>query len=329
MALETESPAPRRGSRYRYAAPAAPASAALSYARTPVASGTSWKLLWLTLAIVGVAVALFYPSDLMGMVERWATEAGWGHGFIVPLLSCFFIQLKWDTLRQLKPRGSVWGLGVLLVGVCGQVLFRATGVASMSLLSFMIVLFGITLFVFGWEYMKILWLPIAYLGFAMPPPDTLYVKMTMPMQEIAAELGIWLLPLFGGEGVRNGTVIDVIFSSGRTQLFVAQACSGMKMLVAFFALSVALAYSTSRPVWQKLTLAIAALPIAILCNAFRVTITGVLAVKVNPELAKGNQHEYIGFIAMLVPALLMQLGLAWVLDRLFVEVPEAAEGAPA
>ncbi len=329
MALETESPAPRRGSRYRYSEPAVTAATAIAAAPIASGSGISWKWIWIGMAAAGLAVILFYPNDLLGLVERWATQAAWGHGFIVPLLSCFFIQVKWDTLRRLKPRGSWWGLGMLLVGVCGQVLFRATGVASMSLLSLMVVLFGIALFVFGWEYMKVLWLPIAYLGFAMPPPDPLYVRMTMPMQAIAAELGIQLLPLFGGEGIRNGTVIDVIFSSGHTRLFVAEACSGMKMLIAFFALSVALAYSTQRPTWQKLTLALCALPIAIICNAFRVTLIGVLAVKVDPSLATGNQHEYIGFVAMLIPALLMQLGLAWILDRLFVDVPEGTEGAAA
>src|SRR5690242_5666953 len=83
MALETESTAPRRGSRYRYSAPApeAPAGAALSYAPVSVhrddSRGASWKWLWLAVAITGVALLLFYPSDLLGLVERWATEAGW------------------------------------------------------------------------------------------------------------------------------------------------------------------------------------------------------------------------------------------------------------
>ena len=126
----------------------------------------------------------------------------------------------------------------------------------MSLLSLPLVFFGLVLFVFGWEYLKILWLPIGYLVFALPPPTSLYVKLTTPMQMIAAELGVQLLPLFGGEGVRHGTVIDVAFGSHTTRLEVAQACSGMRLLVAFFALAVALGYSTSRPMWQKVTLAV-------------------------------------------------------------------------
>ena len=89
----------------------------------------------------------------------------------------------------------------------------------------------------------------------------------------------------------------------------------------FFALAVALGYSSDRPVWQKVTLAIFALPIAILCNGIRVAMTGFLAVKVSADWAKGDAHGFFG-LAMLIPAMLMQMGVAWVLDRLFVETPD-------
>ena len=263
--------------------------------------------------------------NLERLVQRWTSDAGWSHGFVVPLISLFFIYIKWDVLRQLQPVGSLAGLAVMVVAVCGQVLFRATGLEHMSSLSIPLLLLGVTLFVFGWEYLKILWLPIGFLVFALPPPATLYVAMTTPMQQIAAELGVQLLPLFGGEGVRHGTVIDVMFSTGSSRLEVAQACAGMRLLVAFFALAVALGYSTDRPVWQKVTLAFCALPIAILCNGLRVTMTGVLSVKVSPAWAEGDAHGFFG-LAMLLPAMLLQLGVAWVLDRLFVEIPAEAPG---
>jgi exosortase/archaeosortase family protein len=120
--------------------------------------------------------------------------------------------------------------------------------------------------------------------------------------------------------------MDLAAGAKMMQLNVEQACSGMRMLVAFFALAVALAYSTPRPIWQKLTLACCALPIAILCNGLRVTLTGVLAIYVHEDWAKGKAHEYFGLL-MLGPALIMQLGVAWVLDRLFVDAPDGGEDA--
>ena len=284
-----------------------------------------WRWVWLALIAVGISFWALFPVTISHLSDRWIRDAGWSHGFVVPLISVFFIYTKWDVLKQLTPRGSILGLGVLLIAITGQILFRATGLEHMSLLSMPLVFFGLVLFVFGWEYLKILWLPIGYLVFALPPPTSLYVKLTTPMQMIAAELGVQLLPLFGGEGIRHGTVIDVIFGHHVEQLEVAQACSGMRLLVAFFALAVALGYSSSRPMWQKITLAAFALPIAIFCNGLRVAMTGFLAVKVSPAWGEGDAHGFFG-LTMLLPALLLQLAIAWVLDRIFVESPERTQG---
>jgi exosortase len=291
----------------------------------PAAGDDGWRGVWIAMAAVGVGMWFLYAVNFDHLVQRWTHDAGWSHGFVVPLIALFFIRTKWEVLRQLRPSGSMMGAAVVLAAVVGQVLFRATGVEHMSLVSLPLFFFGLVLFVFGWEYLKILWLPIGYLVFALPPPQSLYVKLTQPMQMIAAELGVQLLPLVGGSGERSGTVINVTFGAITKPLQIAEACSGMRLLVAFFALAVALGYSSNRPMWQKVTLALCALPIAILCNGLRVTLTGLLVTRVSDVWGGGDAHGFFG-LTMLVPALLMQLGVAWVLDRLFVEEPEPTEG---
>lgn len=317
MALESEKPSTKR---YRYSDEPAASAASVSMP-VQLLPDDDWR--WVGMSLVGVAavMGLLFSTCLEHLLERWTHDAGWSHGFVVPLISLFFIRNKWDVLRTLKPQGSMAGLGVMLVAVIGQVLFRATGLEHMSLVAMPVLVFGLVLFVFGWEYLKILWLPIGFLVFALPPPQSLYVQMTTPMQMVAAKLGANLLPLFGGEGVQHGTTIDVIFGGVTKQLFIAQACSGMRLLVAFFALAVALGYSTGRPMWQKVVLAACALPIAILCNGLRVTGTGLLVAKVSDDWGRGDAHGFFG-LAMLLPAMLLQLAVAWVLDRIFIETPE-------
>jgi exosortase len=316
--------------RFRYSetpvAPAAAKTAVLSPEYAPTED--AWRWVWIALIGVGVGMWLLYAGNFKHLAQRWTNDAGWSHGFVVPLISMFFIWNKWEILRQMTPRGSMVGAVVLLVAVCGQVLFRATGVEHMSFVSLPLVFFGLVLFVFGWEHLKVLWLPIGYLVFALPPPISLYVRLTQPMQMIAAELGVQMLPLVGGSGERSGSVIQVTFGSVTQNLEVAEACSGMRLLVAFFALAVALGYSSTRPTWQKVTLAVCALPIAVLCNGLRVTLTGFLVVKVSPSWGHGDAHGFFG-LTMLIPAMLLQLAVAWVLDRLFVEVPGAGEGRTA
>ncbi|HVX84073.1 MAG TPA: exosortase/archaeosortase family protein [Phycisphaerae bacterium] len=278
---------------------------------------------WLGLAAVFVGMVAAYHVELVNLVTQWATDEGWSHGFVVPVLAGVFAWWRRDLLLKLRPKGTVLGLVLVLMGVVGHVLFRAGGVVHMSYLSMMVVLYGVVLWALGWDYLKILWMPISYLVFAMVPPSTLYVKATTPLQTVAAELSVRMMPLFGGEAFRMGTTIKVHHGGGWAMLNVEDACSGMRMLVAFFALAVALAYTTSRPMWQKVTLAAAALPIAILCNALRVTLTGVIGTSYGMQYTKGTPHALLG-LAMLIPALGLQLGVAWVLDKMFVEVPSAA-----
>lgn len=334
MSLEANnpaSPAPMEARRRRYSdEPAAAASVSSAYAHGAAAPHVQfeWNGIFGVLAVALVVAGVLYSTALQELYNKWSSDSGWSHGFVVPLISLFFVRLKWDTLRTLAPQGTWLGLLVMLVGIGGQLSFRVTGLSHMSAVSFLVVLVGLVLLVFGKEFLKILWLPIAYLAFAVPPPESLYVQMTTPMQVVAAEFGVQLLPLFGCEATRHGTIIDVSHNGMTSTLNVEQACSGMRMLVAFFALAVALAYSTPRPVWQKLTLAGFALPIAIFCNGVRVALTGVLAVRVGGQWAEGKAHEYFGLL-MLGPAMMMQLGIAWILDRLFVEVPDDSKGGDA
>ncbi len=282
-----------------------------------------WERLGIVMVVAAICFFLLYQAELINLVDRWNTDPGWSHGFVVPIISGYFIWMKWDILRKLTPKPSWVGLAVLIFGVVGQMLFRSTGTLPMSHLSIVVVLFGAVLFLFGWEFLKILWLPVGFILFALPPPAALYSAMTSPMQLLAAQLGVALLPLFGASGFREGVIINVQSGSKIVPLNVEEACSGMRMLVAFFALAVALAYSTNRPMWQKVFLAVCALPIAILCNGLRVTLTGVMAGSLGGEWARGSTHQTVGLF-MLIPAMGLQLGIAWILDKMFIDDKEPA-----
>jgi exosortase len=319
----------RNSPRFRYDEPLGAASAmALTAEGGEIpALPLEWGRIWLALAVVGALLGVLYFASVQFLTIQWYSDASWSHGFAVPLIAVFFIRLKWDLLKQLPVRGSWIGLPVLLAGILGQVLFRATGVMHMSNLSMLPTLYGLVLFVFGWDHLKILWLPVSYLAFMIPPPSPLYVAATTPMQELAAKIGVLLCPLFGVSAIRMGTVIQVTRGAVTESLNVAEACSGMRMLIAFFALAVLLAYRTSRPMWQKVFLAGCALPIAILCNSLRVALTGVLVIYGGKQWGHGSTHEYVGLL-MLGPALVMQLGVAWALDMAFIEEPEDAAANP-
>ncbi len=326
MPEEAGAAAPR-AARFTYAKPQTPMAALPIEAQVP----NYW---WVgLLAILGLIV-WFYLHDFALMSKLWIEDASWSHGFLIPVFAGFFVYLQWETLKRLPLKGTTWGLPLMLFGIASHVLFLTTGQLHMSDMSLLVVCFGLVLFLLGVDYLKVLWMPVGFLVFMIPVPYTLYVKLTTPMQYLAAELGVRLMPLFGITAERLATQVKIftgrmgMAQDGWESLEVAEACSGMRLLMAFVALAVALAYTTSRPMWQKVFLAVSSVPIAIFCNALRVTLIGILFARVSPEYAHGSTHIYIGML-MLAPAMGMQLGLAWILDRLFIETPTVPSGEAA
>jgi exosortase len=118
--------------------------------------------------------------------------------------------------------------------------------------------------------------------------------------------------------------MDIVSLSGtHWPLNVVEACSGMRLLMAFMALGVATAYLEDRPIWQRVVLVLLGIPVAIVCNVVRVSITGVMYVLDKPQLGQGFMHDFTG-ILMLVPAFAMLWAVGWVLQGLFIEEDDDA-----
>jgi exosortase len=218
---------------------------------------------------------------------------------------------SWRQWRRTRP---FWG-GLLLVGLVllAQMALLATRPNNWLLgLSMIGMLFGLVMYLNGWRAMKLLWLPILFLCLAIPIPESQYNRLAYPLQEVAAAGARSMLQWLGVEITRKASNLQLVNVAGNTcDLTVAEACSGMRLLMAFFSLGVATAYLGTRPLWQRITLVIAAVPIAVLCNVLRVTITGYMFYVGRPDLGKGVLHAATGML-MLIPA----FGLLWLLGWL-------------
>jgi exosortase/archaeosortase family protein len=106
-------------------------------------------------------------------------------------------------------------------------------------------------------------------------------------------------------------------------LNVAEACAGLRSLMTFISIAAAVAFLSSRPLWQKFVITLSAVPIAISCNVARVTGQGLLDHYVSQEMSDGFAHQFVG-LAMLIPAFFLILVVGWLLDKMFVE--EVDEG---
>ncbi len=231
--------------------------------------------------------------------------------------------LRWvrDRFSTLADRSSQWfGFYILLWGL----LFYAWGIWPgqndfFKDVAMVAVLFGVTLMLVGWRIMRIAWFPILFLVCAIPWPGLMYAKIAMPLQELAAYVACAVLKISGVEAVKDGTkiIINVAGKPGRA-LNVAEACAGLKSLMTFITVAAAVGFLSHRALWQKLLIVASAVPIAILCNVFRVAGQGLLDTYFSQKLSDGFAHQFVGMV-MLIPAFFMILFVGWLLDNLFIE----------
>lgn len=299
-------------------------------------------------ATVAGLLAFLFRDELARIVRLWVTDPSWSHGFLIPLFSLYFINQRRreilalqpvrdplaDLLRARKPvplgpgqtRPNYVGL-ILLLGTLAFYVFNLVspaGYAYFRPLSMIAAVGAVVLFLGGWRLIRYTWLPIVFLVFAVPLPRRYYVGLTMPMRQVAATVATALLNLVGDiEATASGVIIDVVYQGQRLEpaLNVAEACSGMRLLMAFLALGVAMAYLHDRPMWQRCVLLASTVPIAVLCNIVRVTVTGFIYVLADPSYTQGVYHDMLG-LAMLPLAFGIYGALAWFMSSLFVDADE-------
>lgn len=284
------------------------------------------------LIITGLLTWVFW--DFLSRQVRWAfmMPADWGHTIVIPCIAGYFIYLQRDKLKRVPFRTTwiafipvVLGIAWYMLCVFGpQVLWHH----NLRGAGFSLTLFGVVLLFFGWRAMMVLWFPLAYLVvFGQTISDRLLEIVTFELQSITARGATVLMQMIGMDVDRQGNTI-FLWEAGRSEplpLNIAEACSGMRMLMAFLALGVAIAYTGLSRFWQRTTLVLLAVPTAVAVNILRVVTLAQLS-RIDPDFTAGEFHTFVGLV-WLVPAFLIYLGLVWIIRHIVVEPsnhPQAA-----
>lgn len=274
--------------------------------------------------LAGAIVFLFWNWFRSQHEHSWG-NGDWSHAYMVPLISAY---LLWQVRQEFDAaRKSVFwpGLVPVLMGVWCHVFFTV-GIPNHlgQGLSLILTVFGVALLLLGPAAMRSLFLPIGYLFFAITLPQQVMIRITFPLQQIAAE-GAWvLLRMLGVQADLVGNTIHVLNTRTlvTTPLDVAQACSGMRMLIAFIALGTAVGLVASRMWWKRVALIALGVPVALGLNMIRVAVLGVLSLW-DADLSQGEAHTFIGTV-LLVPGFFIYMGVVWALNRAVPERQGAA-----
>lgn len=278
---------------------------------------------WIAGAVL-IAVFVGVFSDFFAKQVRFAISmpSDWGHTLVVPAVVGYFVWLRREELKAVAVRPCWWGLAPIALGVGWYSLcvFGPRPLFHHNLMGagVYLALFGVVLLLLGTAAMRWLWFPIAYLAaFSQTISEVLLNRVTFQLQDLAAAGAYLLLAVLGLEVDRTGNTLTVWSEGVPHPLNVAEACSGMRMLIAFLALGTYFAYVNLTITWQRIALVLCAVPVALAVNVLRVTSLGILSI-FDANLAQGEFHHFIG-VLWLLPGLAMFLGVVWLLRRMVVD----------
>jgi len=277
-------------------------SAAIPSARIRLPDGTAARV---ALLATTVAFAVLFAQPLANTAKTWWSDPEAGHGLLLAPLA-FILAWRQGVRRDAQPNPAL-GLSILGLAVAIRYISALAADPFLSRSAMFLALAALVIHVWGWRQVMAWWLPSLLLALSVPLPEVIMGTLALPLQLKASSLGAALLSTRGIPVHLDGNVIRL---PGH-DLFVTEACSGLRSLTALLSIGVLLGGLLLRHPATRVALVALALPVAVLINGVRVFITGFLVLFVDPSLADGFTHITEGWLMFLVAfAVLALLTLA-------------------
>lgn len=283
--------------------------------------------------LLAVFIGLFFRWFRIQHLISSSQIEDWGHAYFIPVISGFMVWKHRDEIAAIRPSVFWPGLAPFLLGIMCY-FWGVVGVKNHMFQGFSIILtvFGLTLLMLGPAIARFLFLPIVFLAFGVTVSERIMIELTFPLQLAASQGGYFVLSIVGAAAGFSvdvkGNLLEIIDSAGVAHpLNIAAACSGMRMVVAFFALAGATALLGTKLWWQRVALMLLAAPVALIINTVRVSVLGLLSLW-DANLASGEAHTAIGTF-LLLPGLGLFMLVIWTLNKLIKPAEETPGGAAA
>lgn len=285
---------------------------------------------WLLVAVV---FASFYWSSITHLVRIWWTQEDYNHGFFVPVFALFLLWVRRDMIPKDGSRGSYWGLPVFVLWALARWTAAYFNYGSLPEMSMLLFFTGVALFVGGWAGLHWAWPAILFLFFMLPLPGVVEDFSREQLQLLATRLSVYVIQTVGIPATAEGVTIQLAHRTLR----VAEACSGLRMMMLFSAICIGAAFVVRKPLWEKLVMVASAVPIAVAANVMRIVLTAVLCDMarlwpslIDAETAEKFMHDAAGLLMMPIGLGLLLLEMS-LISRLLISTqtgrPLAVGGA--
>jgi exosortase D (VPLPA-CTERM-specific) len=239
-----------------------------------------------------------FDRALFELVRRWIAEEEYSHGFLIPVVSAWMLWVRRDALIASFGQPSWLGLAIVALALAMHVIGQYSSIYILSQIGFILVLIGIALTAGGVSLLKVTFVPITFLIFAVPLPYFIQSNLTLQLQLISSQLGVDVIRAFQIPVYLEGNVIDL----GFYKLQVVEACSGLRYLYPLLSLSFLAAYLFQAPFWQRAAIFLSGIPITIGMNGFRIGMVGVTVNWWGPKMADEVLHFFEGWVIFIACA---------------------------
>ena len=269
--------------------------------RTPHKLQAVSAIFLLSAAAFLLSAAALYRPVVASLWREWWTNPDYSHAFLVVPIAAYFAWRRRVDLERAQQSPSAAGLVVvilslslLIVGTLGAELF----LTRMSLVAFAV---GALAFLFGWRHVRLLLFPLALLLLTIPIPAIVISRFTLSLQLIASQMAEGILGTLRIPVLRQGNVLVL----PNATLQVAEACSGIRSLIALVTLALVVAHVSRARLTTRALIVASAIPIAVVVNGLRVAASAIAASWYGAAAVDGAVHELMGGLMFLVALGLM------------------------
>lgn len=245
--------------------------------------------------ILASLVVMLYYRILVSLAAQWWQDANYSYCFLIPVFAGWVIWNKRNCLASTPENPTNWGL-IVIVAALGEVVLGTVGAENfLSRTSLLLLVAGLIIYFRGWRPFRTVLFPWGVLFLMIPLPAIVFNQFALPLQFQASRLASSLLALVGVPVLRDGNVI--ILPS--LTLDVVEACSGLHSLTALVTMAVFYGYLFEARTLRRLLLILAAIPIAVVANGFRIMGNGILGEYWRREIVEGFFHTFSGLLIFL------------------------------
>jgi exosortase A len=248
----------------------------------------SWRNALVTLSLVLFALGAIYWESFNSMVSIWIRSETFTHGFVILPISLLLIWRKRFDLSNISPRPQVKVFVILIVLETLWLMGDLAGVLVVRQFAVVAMIPTLTWLVLGTQVVRVLMFPLAFLFFSIPT----FEFLVPVLQDFTAEFTVSALKLLGIPVFWEGRFFHIPTGSFE----VAEACSGIRYLIACIALGVLFAYLNYTSWLRRLVFVGLSVVVPIVANGLRALGIVLLAYHTNHEFGRGVDHIIYGWI---------------------------------